>query len=90
LRQVIREMIANGLVDVVVSTGAILYQDIYQARGYQHFVGTPHADDTVLRDLLVDRIYDTYIDEVGVGKTDTWLASSRTSSSRASGRVAST
>jgi deoxyhypusine synthase len=73
LRQVIREMIANGLVDVVVSTGAILYQDIYQARGYQHFVGTPHADDTVLRDLLVDRIYDTYIDEVGVGKTDTWL-----------------
>ena len=29
LRKVIRDMIAYGLVDVVVSTGAILYQDLY-------------------------------------------------------------
>ena len=34
LREVLREMVEHGLVDVVVSTGAILYQDIYQARGY--------------------------------------------------------
>ena len=73
LRQVIREMIELGMVDVVVSTGAILYQDIYQARGYQHYRGTPEADDLELRDLLVDRIYDTYVDEVGFGKTDTWI-----------------
>ena len=73
LRQVIREMVEYGLVDVVVSTGAILYQDIYQARGYQHFRGTPRADDHKLRDLYVDRIYDTYVDEVGFGKTDTWV-----------------
>ena len=73
LRQVIREMVEFGLVDVIVSTGAILYQDIYQARGYQHYYGTPDADDGALRDLYVDRIYDTYIDEVGVGKTDSWL-----------------
>ena len=73
LRQVIREMVELGLVDVVVSTGAILYQDIYQARGYQHYRGTPHADDGALRDLYVDRIYDTYVDEVGFGKTDSWI-----------------
>ena len=73
LRQVIREMVKFGLVDVVVSTGAILYQDIYQARGAQHYRGTPQADDEKLRDLYVDRIYDTYIDEVGVGRTDSWL-----------------
>jgi deoxyhypusine synthase len=73
LRQVIREMVEFGLVDVVVSTGAILYQDIYQARGYQHFRGSPDADDHLLRDLYVDRIYDTYVDEVGFGKTDTWV-----------------
>ena len=73
LRQVIREMVEHGLVDVVVSTGAILYQDIYQARGYQHYAGTPDVDDGDLRDLLIDRIYDTYVDERGFGKVDTWI-----------------
>ena len=63
LRKVIRDMVAFGLVDVVVSTGAILYQDYYQALGFQHFRGSPDADDRHLRDLLVDRIYDTYVDE---------------------------
>jgi len=72
LRQVIRELVAAGLVDVVVSTGAILYQDLYQARGYQHYRGTPEADDGELRSLLIDRIYDTYVDERGFGETDTW------------------
>jgi deoxyhypusine synthase len=56
-----------------VSTGAILYQDIYQARGWQHFRGTPDADDAELRDLYINRIYDTYVDEVGFGKTDSWI-----------------
>ncbi len=73
LRQVIREMVEHNLVDVVVSTGAILYQDVYQARGYDHFRGTPEADDAALRDLLIDRIYDTYVDEMGFGRVDTWI-----------------
>ncbi|MBI4372953.1 MAG: deoxyhypusine synthase family protein [Candidatus Omnitrophica bacterium] len=63
LRKVIRDMIEYGLVDVIVSTGAILYQDYYQALGFQHYRGTPEADDRKLRDLLIDRIYDTYVDE---------------------------
>ncbi len=73
LRQVIREMLDGGLVDVVVSTGAILYQDVYQARGWEHYRGSPSADDAALRDLYIDRIYDTYVDEVGFGKTDSWI-----------------
>jgi len=73
LRQVIREMIEHRLVDVVVSTGAVLYQDIYQARGFQHYRGSIDADDGKLRDLWIDRIYDTYVDEQAFGKTDTWL-----------------
>jgi deoxyhypusine synthase len=73
LRGVIRDLVASGAVDVVVSTGAILYQDIYQARGFQHYRGTPDADDTVLRELQVDRIYDTYVDEERFLATDSWL-----------------
>jgi deoxyhypusine synthase len=73
LRQVIRELVEHNLVDVVVSTGAILYQDLYQARGYAHYRGSTRADDGALRELYVDRIYDTYVDEIGFAKTDTWI-----------------
>lgn len=63
LRKVIRDLIHHNMVDVVVSTGAILYQDYYAAKGSGHYRGSPHADDRVLRDLLINRIYDTYVDE---------------------------
>ena len=56
-------MIKLKMVDVVVSTGAIIYQDIYQARGFKHFVGNPDADDRQLDKLYIDRIYDTYVDD---------------------------
>ncbi|HEC98812.1 MAG TPA: deoxyhypusine synthase [Proteobacteria bacterium] len=72
LRNVIRDLIVGGYIDVVVSTGAILYQDIYQASGYKHYKGTPAADDRILRDLYIDRIYDTYVDEEAFWKTDMW------------------
>lgn len=70
LRSVIRDLIVAGAVDVVVSTGAIFYQDVYAAMGYGHFRGSPNADDPTLRDLRIDRIYDTYIDEEKVWHTD--------------------
>ncbi len=70
LRKVIRDMIEYKMVDVIVSTGAILYQDFYQAKGYGHYKGTPKADDRQLRDLYIDRIYDTYVDEDMFWKTD--------------------
>ncbi|NLH50031.1 MAG: deoxyhypusine synthase family protein [Myxococcales bacterium] len=73
LRDVIRGLIEGGYVDVVVSTGAILYQDIYQARGFKHYKGTPHADDAALRDMYIDRIYDTYVDEIAFWNTDLWV-----------------
>jgi deoxyhypusine synthase len=75
LRKVIRDMIENGMVDVVVSTGAILYQDFYQAQGFPHAVGTPLADDRELRDLYIDRIYDTYVDEEKFWRLDCSIGS---------------
>jgi deoxyhypusine synthase len=47
-----------------------MYQDYYQAKGYMHYVGSPDADDGKLRDLYVDRIYDTYVDESKFWETD--------------------
>ena len=74
LRKVIRDLVEAGFVDVIVSTGAIVYQDVYQAQGYKHYMGTPKADDAVLHDLYIDRIYDAYVDEVGFVKTDDVIA----------------
>jgi deoxyhypusine synthase len=70
LRRVLRDLIDWGVVDVVVSTGAILYQDLYQTVGGRHWIGSPLADDRKLRDLYLDRIYDTYVDELKFEDTD--------------------
>ena len=70
LRKVLRDLVDWGLVDVVVSTGAVLYQDLYQSIGGRHWVGTPTADDVKLRDVYLDRIYDTYVDELKFEDTD--------------------
>jgi len=74
LRKVIRDLVDRGLIDVIVATGAIFYQDLYQARGFRHYIGSPFADDTVLRDLAIDRIYDTYVDEMKFEETDRYVA----------------
>jgi deoxyhypusine synthase len=38
-------------------------QDFFEALGFKHYIGTPFVDDNVMRDLHIDRIYDTFIDE---------------------------
>jgi deoxyhypusine synthase len=70
LRKVLRDIIDWGLVDVVASTGAVLYQDLYQTVGGRHYIGDPRADDLHLRENYIDRIYDTYVDERLFEKTD--------------------
>lgn len=64
LKKVIVDLIRNNMVDAIVSTGAnIVDQDFFEALGFHHYVGSPYVDDTLLRDLHIDRIYDTFIDE---------------------------
>ena len=65
MKKVVVDMIQNNMVDAIVSNGAnIVDQDFFEALGYKHYIGTPYnQDDNLLRDLHIDRIYDTYIDE---------------------------
>ncbi len=70
LRKVIRDMIEFGLVDVVVSTGAIVYQDYFQAQGHEHYRGHPQQDDSELDALNIDRIYDVYVNDEHFWDTD--------------------
>ena len=62
--QVYVDMVRCNMVDVVVATGAaIVDMDFFEALGFRHYKVTQPVDDETLRDLRIDRIYDTLIDE---------------------------
>jgi len=62
--QVYVDMVKANMLDCIVATGAsIVDMDFFEALGFKHYKGTPFIDDHMLRDLLIDRIYDTFIDE---------------------------
>jgi deoxyhypusine synthase len=63
MRKLIAQMIRRRMVDVLVTTGATIYHDIYEATGGKHFEGTDKVDDVQLRKNRVDRMYDVYADE---------------------------
>jgi deoxyhypusine synthase len=65
LKKIVVDMIKNNMVDAIVSTGAIIVdQDFFEGLGFSHYKGRQHdIDDNKLRNLAIDRIYDTFIDE---------------------------
>src|SRR5207237_3220458 len=68
LKKIFVDMIRNQMIDAIVSTGAnIVDQDFFEGLGFKHYVASERLkaglDDEILRDLHIDRIYDTLIDE---------------------------
>jgi deoxyhypusine synthase len=68
LKQVLIDLVRNDMVDAIVSTGAnIVDQDFFEALGFNHYLAGDEykygALDGQLRELAIDRIYDTFIDE---------------------------
>ncbi|HSW67509.1 MAG TPA: deoxyhypusine synthase, partial [Bacteroidales bacterium] len=62
--QVYVDMVRHNMVDAIVATGAsIVDMDFFEALGFKHYKGNPALDDKILRELYIDRIYDTLIDE---------------------------
>ncbi len=69
--QIYVDLVKNNMVDAIVATGAaIVDMDFFEALGFLHYQGSPHADDQTLRSLYIDRIYDTYIDEAQLQSCD--------------------
>ncbi|GJQ30144.1 MAG: deoxyhypusine synthase-like protein [Phycisphaerae bacterium] len=69
LKKAIITLLEHNMVDAIVSTGAnIVDQDFFEGLGFKHYIapGSPEAppvDDMTLRNMMIDRIYDTYINE---------------------------
>jgi len=68
MRQIVTDLIADGHVDVLVTTGANLTHDAIEAIGGKHHHGDVHEEgkterehDERLRDEGVDRIYNVYL-----------------------------
>lgn len=75
LKKVVLDLIKNNMIDAIISTGAIIVdQDFFEGLGFKHYQGSIHADDEVLLEKNIDRIYDTYIDEDNLRECDDTIA----------------
>ena len=58
---IVSDLIKDGHIDILVSTGANLTHDIIEAIGCRHFHGTAFCNDIELRHDEINRIYDVYL-----------------------------
>lgn len=61
--KLVRWLIENRYIDVLVSTGANISEDIMEAMGNRYYQGTWLANDEELLEAKIDRFYDIYADE---------------------------
>ncbi len=73
MRRILRDLIAFHAIDVLVSTGANLSHDLYESLGGRHYIAHHHIDDPTLREMRIDRVYDTYADDVIFTKADEFV-----------------
>lgn len=73
--QLYADLVRYNMVDAIVATGAsIVDMDFFEALGFRHYQAVSDVDDRQLRDLYIDRIYDTYIDEAELQHCDATIA----------------
>lgn len=61
MRQIVADLIRDGHIDVLVTTGANMVHDTVEALGLHHYKGNEHVNDIQLRNECIDRIYDVYL-----------------------------
>lgn len=70
MKGIISYLIQNRFIDCLVSTGANLFHDSHEALGYHHYQGSESADDVLLKEHSIDRIYDVFASELEFQQTD--------------------
>ncbi len=63
MRQVVSDLIKDGDIDILVTTGANLVHDIIESLGLHHYKGTDATDDVELKRNAINRIYDVFLPE---------------------------
>jgi deoxyhypusine synthase len=73
LRNVIRDLIDKGYVNVLVTTGANMVHDMVEALGYHHLQGTFMAEDGKLKKEDIGRIGDIYVEQKVFKHLEQWM-----------------
>ena len=69
-----RDLVRFNMVDAIVATGAsIIDMDLFEGLGNKHYIGSNKADDNILRENYIDRIYDTFISEDDLKQVDNYI-----------------
>jgi deoxyhypusine synthase len=63
MRNIVSDLIRDGHIDVLVTTGANLVHDIIEGLGLHHYKGSDLVDDIQLKHDQVNRIYDVFLPE---------------------------
>ncbi len=70
---ILTTLIENGFVDFIISTGANLYHDLHFALNLPIHQGDFRVDDTELYEAGIERIYDIFITDELLFKTDKFI-----------------
>lgn len=68
------DLVRANMVDVVYSTGAQVYHDVFEGFRGDHYKLTKRANDTELGRMNIDRIYDVIADDLEYQKFDEFVA----------------
>jgi deoxyhypusine synthase len=71
--ELIKYLIKNRYIDILVSTGANISEDILHCMGYGYYQGHYLVDDYELFKLKIDRFYDVYADELEYRKMESLI-----------------
>jgi len=74
LGEFIAYLLRERKVDCLVSTGANLFHDLCEGLGIVHYQGSACADDALLNEQKIDRIYDVFVSEIELHKADNHIS----------------
>ena len=71
--KLVQWLVENRFVDVLVSTGANVSEDVLEGLGYSYYQGDPATADAELLEHRIDRYYDVYADELEYRELERFL-----------------
>jgi deoxyhypusine synthase len=72
--KIVKWLIENRYIDVLVSTGANVSEDLVETLGHSYYQGTQVVDDSDLLRNKIDRYYDVYADELQYQDMERFIA----------------
>src|ERR1700754_885369 len=73
MRRLLAYVIKNRFVDVMVCSGAMLFQDLHETLGRQHFQAHPSMTDAELEASQITRMWDVLASEEEYSEANEWV-----------------